>query len=325
MKQVLIRKTGVVVEELPAPALDDGSVLVETAYSLISPGTELSSVTAIRKPLIQQALEQPSRVFKVLEMARREGITRTITTIRGITESGSVAGYSCSGTVLAVGKNVSDLTVGQRVACAGAGRANHAEVVCVPRNLVVPVPEGCDLADAASMTIGAIALQGVRRADPRLGEIVTVIGLGLIGQITVQLLRASGCRVIGIDLDPRRITLAQTLGMELGLNGGDEDVVTAVRHLSDGQGADSVIITAASASNAIAQQAMELCRRKGKVVVVGAIGLGLQRSPFYEKEIDFLMSTSYGPGRYDSKWMDKIIPTLTCVGPKTATCKPTCS
>jgi predicted dehydrogenase/threonine dehydrogenase-like Zn-dependent dehydrogenase len=302
MKQVLIKKVGVVVDEVPVPALDDNSILVETAYSLISVGTEVSSVTATRKTLVQQALEQPSKVFKVFDFVRREGLSRTIMKVQGITEAGSVTGYSCSGTVLAVGRNVTDIQVGAEVACAGAGRANHAEVVCVPRNLVVPLPNNCDLSDAASVTIGVIAMQGVRRADPKLGETVAVIGLGLIGQITVQLLKAAGCRVIGIDLDPRRIELGKQFGMRLGLNGGSDDVLAGVKHFSGGQGVDSVIITAASSSDAIVQQSMEICRRKGKVVVVGAVGLGLKRSPFYEKEIDFLISTSYGPGRYDPSY-----------------------
>lgn len=302
MKQVLIKKSGVVVEDVPAPSVDDNSVLVETAYSLISVGTEMSNVAASGKSLARQAMEQPQKMLKVIEIARREGVGRTIAKIRGLAEGGSATGYSCSGVVLQVGKNVADIRPGMRVACAGAGRANHAELVSVPRNLVAELPEGCDLADAASVTLGAIAMQGVRRADPRLGEIVTVIGLGLIGQITAQLLKAAGCRVIGLDLDPRRIELAETFGMDVGLNGAEDDVLARVRHLSGGHGADSVIITAASSSDAIIQQAMEMCRKKGKVVVVGAVGLGLQRSPFYEKEIDFLISRSYGPGRYDSHY-----------------------
>jgi predicted dehydrogenase/threonine dehydrogenase-like Zn-dependent dehydrogenase len=302
MKQVLIKKGQILVEEVPAPALDDKGVLVEVAYSLISAGTETSSVTSSGKSLIQRAFEQPQQVLRALDMVRRDGLIPTLTTIRGITEGAMPTGYSCSGTVLAVGGQVTDMQLGARVACAGAGRANHAELVVVPRNLVVEVPQGCDLADAASVTLGAIALQGVRRADPRLGEIVAVIGLGLLGQITVQLLKAAGCKVIGLELDERRLALAKTLGMDAGFNSGDGDVVRQVRHLSGGHGVDSVIITAASSSDAIAQQAMEVCRRKGKVVVVGAVGLGLKRSPFYEKEIDFLISTSYGPGRYDNHY-----------------------
>lgn len=302
MKQVLIKKGQILVEDVPTPAWDANSVLVETAYSLISVGTETSTVAASGKSLVQRAIEQPRQVLMALDMVRRDGLMPTLTTIRGITDAAMPTGYSCSGTVLKVGENITDLKPGDRVACAGAGRANHAEVVAVPRNLVVLLPPMCDLADAASVTLGAIAMQGVRRADPRLGEVVAVIGLGLLGQITVQLLKAAGCKVIGLELDARRLELAKTLGLDVGLNAGDGSAVSQVKHLTGGQGADSVIITAASSSDAIAQQAMELCRRKGKVVVVGAVGLGLKRSPFYEKEIDFLISTSYGPGRYDNRY-----------------------
>ncbi len=302
MKQVLIRKGKIVVEDVPAPVLDDNSVLVETAYSLISVGTEMTNIASSGKSLVHKALERPNRIWKALGMMQRDGITQTIRAIRGSTESSVPIGYSCAGVVLQVGKNVTDIKPGMQVACAGGGRANHAEIVSVPRNLVVQMPNGCDLADASSVTIGAIAMQGVRRADPRLGEMVAVIGLGLLGQITVQLLKAAGCRVFGVDLDSRRIELAKKFGMEAGLNAANDTLEAQVRHWSGGRGADSIIITAASSSDAIVQQAMEICRMKGKVVVVGAVGLGLQRSPFYEKEIDFLISTSYGPGRYDPSY-----------------------
>jgi predicted dehydrogenase/threonine dehydrogenase-like Zn-dependent dehydrogenase len=301
MKQVLIKKGQILVEDVPAPGLDDNSVLVETAYSLISVGTETSSVASSGKSLIQRAIEQPKQVLTALDMMRRDGVAQTLTTIRGITDNAMPTGYSCAGVVLQVGKNVTDIRAGMKVACAGAGRANHAEVVSVPRNLLVEVPDDCELSDAASVTLGAIAMQGVRRADPRLGEVVAVIGLGLLGQITVQLLKAAGCKVVGIELDERRIELAKKFGLDIGLP-AKGDVVTQIKHHTGGRGADSVIITAASSGDAIVQQAMEICRRKGKVVVVGAVGLGLKRSPFYEKEIDFLISTSYGPGRYDSAY-----------------------
>jgi predicted dehydrogenase/threonine dehydrogenase-like Zn-dependent dehydrogenase len=201
-----------------------------------------------------------------------------------------------------VGEGVTDVQPGDHVACAGSGVANHAEVVLVPRNLLVKVPEGCDLRDAASVTLGSIAMQGVRRADPRLGEVIAVIGLGLLGQLTVQLLKASGCRVIGLDLDVRRGKIAAQLGADHVLNPLEMDVENEVQHLTADHGVDATIITAASQSDAIVQQAMNLTRKKGRVVVVGAVGLGLRRSPLYEKEIDFLISCSYGPGRYDASY-----------------------
>jgi predicted dehydrogenase/threonine dehydrogenase-like Zn-dependent dehydrogenase len=302
MKQVLIRRGQAVVETVPAPLVEPGHVLVEVAYSLISTGTEISGVQQSGKPLIRRALEQPDKVLLVLNHLRERGIQKTIARVRGQLESGSPTGYSCSGVVLQVGAGVTDLHVGDRVACAGAGIANHAEIVLAPRNLVVHTPEGCSLRDAASVTLGAIALQGVRRADPRLGEIVAVIGLGLLGQLTVQLLQAAGCRVIGFDLDPRRVELAQQHGADHAFVSARVDPVQEVGLLTGGHGADAVIITAAAQSDAIVQQAMELARKKGRVVVVGAVGLGLKRSPFYEKELDFLISCSYGPGRYDDHY-----------------------
>lgn len=302
MKQVLIRRGQAVVETVPAPLIEAGHVLVEVAYSLISTGTELSGVQMSGKPLVQRALEQPDKVLLVWNHLRERGVQKTIAKVRGQLDAGAATGYSCSGMVIQVGSGVTDLQVGDRVACAGAGVANHAELVLAPRNLVVAVPEGCSLRDAASVTLGAIALQGVRRADPRLGEIVAVIGLGLLGQLTVQLLKAAGCRVIGLDLDARRVALAREHGADHAIVSSHVDAPSEVQLRTDGHGADAVIITAAAESDAIVQQAMQLARKKGRVVVVGAVGLGLQRSPFYEKELDFLISCSYGPGRYDGRY-----------------------
>jgi predicted dehydrogenase/NADPH:quinone reductase-like Zn-dependent oxidoreductase len=305
VKQVLLQRGRIVVEEVPAPLVDDGSVLVEVAHSLISVGTELAALEESKKSLVERALEQPEKILKLVAYFRQHGIQKSILHLQSRLDAGTPLGYSCAGTVLQVGKNVRDLVSGRAVACAGAGKAHHAEIVVVPRNLVVPVPEGCDLKDAASVTLGSIALQGVRRADPRLGEIVAVIGLGLLGQLTVQLLKTAGCRVVGVDVDPRRVALARELGAEHAFVSDEADPPAAVRHLSDGHGVDATLITAASTSDAIVQQAMELTRKKGRVVVVGAVGLGLKRSPFYEKEIDLLISCSYGPGRYDAAYEDK--------------------
>jgi len=305
MRQVLIRRGQVTVENVPAPLIEDGHVLVEVAYSLISAGTEISRVESSGKSLLRRALEQPDKMKQVLDHLRRQGIQKTIAKVQGQLGSGSPTGYSCSGIVIRVGGGVTDIQPGDRVACGGAGIANHAEIVLAPRNLVVKVPEGCDLRAAASVTLGAIAMQGVRRADPRLGEIVAVIGLGLLGQLTVQLLKAAGCRVIGFDIDPRRVALARQLGANHAFVSTEVDVLNEVRHLTDGHGVDATIITATSQSDAIVQQAMEITRKKGRVVVVGDVGLGLKRSPFYEKEIDFLISCSYGPGRYDERYEEQ--------------------
>jgi predicted dehydrogenase len=305
VKQVLIQSGKATVADVPAPLIDDNGVLVEVAYSLISTGTELSGVEQSGKSLVKRALEQPEKVKKVVEHLRSQGLQKTIAKVREKAGEARPSGYSCSGVVLQVGKKITDIQPGDRVACVGAGIATHAEIVMVPRNLITKVPDGCDLRGAASVTLGSIAMQGLRRADPRLGEIVAVIGLGLLGQITVQLLKAAGCQVIGFDLEPRRVELAKKRGMDFGYVPGEVDVENEIRHLTGDHGVDATIITAASESDAIVQQAMEITRKKGRVVVVGAVGLGLKRAPFYEKEIDFLISCSYGPGRYDHRYEQK--------------------
>jgi predicted dehydrogenase/threonine dehydrogenase-like Zn-dependent dehydrogenase len=305
MKQVLVRKGNIFLERVPSPLLEPGHILVEVAYSLISTGTELSSVQNSGQSLAKKALQQPEKVKKLWDFLREQGIEKTFAKVQGKMEEAAPTGYSCSGIAIQVGEGVTDIHPGDRVACAGAGIANHAEVVLVPRNLVTVVPDGCTLKDAASMTLGAIAMQGVRRADPCLGEKVAVIGLGLLGQITVQLLKAAGCHVIGFDMDTRRVSISRQLGADHAFVSSTVDAPVEVRHLTDGHGVDATIITAASQGNEIVQQAMEITRKKGRVVVVGAVGLGLSRSPFYEKEIDFLISCSYGPGRYDEKYEKK--------------------
>lgn len=219
-------------------------------------------------------------------------------------EMGWNLGYSAAGVVIAVGDGIGDLFPGDRVACGGAGKANHADYVLVPRNLVARVPAGCDTKWAATTTIGTIALQGVRRAQPVLGERICVMGLGLLGQLTVQLLRASGCQVFGLDIDPSRVERAKSLGMESGTSDPAE-FARMVRDFTGGQGADRTLITAATKSDAVINSAMEATRRRGTVVIVGDIGMHIERTHFYRKEIDLLMSTSYGPGRYDSRYEEQ--------------------
>ena len=215
-----------------------------------------------------------------------------------LADQGWNVGYSAAGEVVALGEGVADIGVGDLVACAGAGKANHADFISVPRNLVCRVPRGCDLKSAATTTVGTIALQGVRRAAPQLGENVAVLGLGLIGQITVQLLRANGVRVIGLDLDPVRVAKARELGVEAG-ESDPEAFKRVVHDFTGGRLADRVLITAATKSDAVINLAMEVARPKATVVIVGDVGLSIKREVFYRKELDLLMSTSYGPGRYD--------------------------
>ncbi len=233
-------------------------------------------------------------------------------------------GYSAAGEVVAVGAGITDLAPGDRVACAGAGQANHADWISVKRNLVCRVPAGVSLSAAASTTIGAIALQGVRRATPQLGDNIAVVGLGLIGQITAQLLKANGCRVFGLDLDPKRVERALALGLTAGASDADS-FKQLVRDRTKGHGADRTLLTAATRSDALINLAMDLTRPKGAVIIVGDVGLNVQRAVFYRKEIDLLMSTSYGPGRYDASYEveGRDYPYGYVRWTRTATCRPT--
>jgi polar amino acid transport system substrate-binding protein len=278
-------------------------VLVRTSYSVISIGTERMQIEFGRKSLLGKARSRPDQVRQVLDAVKREGVMSAYQKVRSRLKSLSSLGYSASGVVEAVGEGVTDLRVGERVACAGARYANHAERIWVPANLVVPVPDGVPLESAAFTTLGAIALQGVRQADVRLGERVVVIGLGLLGQLTIQLLRASGVEPIGVDVDPARVALAERLGA-VGVLRRD-DVVGRVQVATAGIGADAVIITAATSSEDPIRLAGELARDRGRVVVVGAVPINVPRSPYYEKEVEVRLSRSYGPGRYDPEYEEK--------------------
>jgi predicted dehydrogenase/threonine dehydrogenase-like Zn-dependent dehydrogenase len=305
VKQVLIQQGQAVVEEIPAPQVEPGTVLVRVDHSCISIGTEMSGIKTSSLPLWKRALQQPENVKKVVEMAVSQGISRTASVIQGRLSSGQPTGYSAAGTVLEVGEGIDDLKPGSRVACAGAQCAHHAEIIRVPRNLTVLVPDNLDLALASTVTLGAIALQGIRRAQPTLGEVFVVLGLGILGQLTAQMLKANGCMVIGTDLDRKRIATAQKLGMDVGIHPEDGNNIEQVARLSDGLGADGVIITAATPSNEVVSTAFRMCRKKGRVVLVGDVGLNLNRADFYQKELDFFISTSYGPGRYDNNYEEK--------------------
>ena len=232
MKQVLIKKGNAVVGETPVPPVSSGNVLVKVAYSLVSTGTEMAGIQRSGASLFQRVIANPNNIKKVIGLAEKQGIGRTAEAVKRQTTSETATGYSCSGKIVKTGKGISDLYVGDLVACAGAGKAYHAEYVSVPRNLTAKIPEKCSVEDAASVTLGAIAMQGVRRSGVSLGETVAVIGLGLIGQITCQLLRAAGCAVAGIDIDDSRIHLAQTLGMKFGVNPLMEDPIAFVRNIT---------------------------------------------------------------------------------------------
>ncbi|HVG30788.1 MAG TPA: bi-domain-containing oxidoreductase [Pyrinomonadaceae bacterium] len=306
MKQLLqqLKNGEGVVADVPAPSARRGRVVVRTAASLVSAGTERAIVELGRKSLLGKVRERPEAVRKVLGKVRDEGLASAVAAVRDKLGEMSALGYSASGVVVEVGEDVTEFGVGDRVACAGAGYASHAEVLSVPKNLCVRLPEGADFEAGAFGTVGAIALQGVRLAEPTLGESVVVIGLGLIGQLTVQLLKANGCRVFGIDLDPARVELALSLGADDGAASG-EGVRRAVEAWTRGRGADAVLITAATDSNEPVELAGEVSRLKGRVVAVGGVGLGVPRDVYYVRELTLKVSMSYGPGRYDPEYEER--------------------
>jgi predicted dehydrogenase/threonine dehydrogenase-like Zn-dependent dehydrogenase len=299
VKQLLVRSGKVFLKEVPAPVVGPKNILVRVERSCVSVGTEMAGIKMSGLPLYRRALKQPHHVKRVVQLMRDQGIARIYKQVKGKLDAGLPTGYSAAGTVVGVGSEVDGIAIGERVACAGAGIANHAELIDVPVNLSVPIPEGLSFDAAATVTLGAIAMQGVRRAQPALGETIVVIGLGILGQITAQLLGANGCRVIGTDVDPGRIASALENGLDIGINPGDGDLVERVVKLTNGHGADAVIITAASASSDILAEAFHACRKKARVVVVGDVGLNMARADIYAKELDVLISCSYGPGRYD--------------------------
>ncbi len=298
MRQVFLEKGALVVQQVAQPQLDENIVLISVHYSFISSGTEAASIsTAQRSALFSNV---PQKIKSVLASLTHHGIEGTAALIKSkLKGTVQALGYSCSGRVIAVGKKVTKFRPGDYVACAGAGWASHADVVCVPENLVVSVGDEKLLKHASITTIGAIALQGIRRAQVQLGETVCVIGLGLLGQLTVQLAKQSGAEVIGIDLVPERLALARELGADHTFLASDEHRLKNIEYLTQHKGVDVTLITAATSSNEVIQDAMTVTRKKGKVVIVGDVGLNLQRNPFYKKEIDLLISCSYGPGRYD--------------------------
>jgi predicted dehydrogenase/threonine dehydrogenase-like Zn-dependent dehydrogenase len=257
-----------------------------------------------QKSLVDKARARPDLVKQVIQKAKTEGLVNTFQAVRSKLSSWSALGYSASGIVAAVGADVSGFKVGDRVACAGAGYASHAEVISVPKNLCVQLPDQVSFEEGAFGTLGAIAMQGVRLAEPTLGEAVVVVGLGLIGQITVQLLKANGCRVFGVDIDPEKIQLARESGADEGSISNDE-TVKRVLDWTRGRGADAVLITAATSSNQPVELAGEVSRIKGRVVAVGLVGTQVPRDIYYRRELTFKISMSYGPGRYDPEYEER--------------------
>lgn len=289
--------------EVPVPECGETGVLVRTACSLVSAGTEKMVVGLAKKSLIGKALARPDLVRQVWGKMKKEGAGATLEKVFTKLDNPIPLGYSCAGEVIAVGRDVRRLKVGDWVACGGAGYANHSEVNFVPQNLAVKVPEGLSMEAACFAAVGSIALQGVRQAQVELGHRVGVVGLGLLGQLTVQILKASGARVLCMDISEAKMDLARRQGADIAVH--SDNFASAAKNMTEGHGLDSLIITASTSSNHPIELAGEVCRYKGKVVVVGAVGMDIPRDDYYRKELDIRLSMSYGPGRYDPVYEEK--------------------
>lgn len=301
MKQIIQSfKTGELwLAEVPVPACKSGGAVVQTRASFVSAGTERMLVDFAKKNIVGKALQMPDQVQKVLRKMKSEGIFETLEKVKAKLDQPIPLGYSSAGVIEELGHSIRGFAVGDRVACGGAGYANHADYNYVPKNLMVKIPDGVSFEDASCATVGSIAMQGVRQCDVRLGEQVCVMGLGLLGLLAVQMLKASGCLVIGFDPNPARCQDALNLGADMAVS---SDLAAAADKFSQGMGVDAVLITAATKSNDPVTVAGEIARMKGKVVVTGLVGMDLPRDDYYKKELDFKLSLSYGPGRYDSNY-----------------------
>lgn len=300
MKQLLqsLSSGKTTIADVPMPRVKPGHLLIETETSLISAGTERMLVDFGRSNYLDKARQQPEKVKMVLDKIKTDGLLTTVDAVRSKLDQPIPMGYSNVGRVIEVGQDCDGFMIGDLVVSNG----NHAEVVCVPKNLCAKVPNGVSADDAAFTVVGAIALQGIRIAEPTLGECVVVTGLGLIGLMTVQLLVAQGCRVLGLDFDAKKLDLAKSFGAEIVNLGEGEDPIAAAHQFSRGRGVDAVVITASTKSSDPVSQGATMCRKRGRIVLVGVTGLELNRSDFYEKELSFQVSCSYGPGRYDNRY-----------------------
>ena len=301
MKQLLQNiKTGqATIEEIPIPTPRAGQALVKVSASLVSAGTERMVVEFAEKSLVGKARSRPDLVKQVIDKAKREGIAPTMQAAFNRLDQPMALGYSTAGTIVALGSDMQGFKIGQRVACAGGGYAAHAEYNIVPRNLLTPLPKKVDFESAAFTTLGAIALHGFRLAEPQIGENVAIIGLGLLGLLTIQLAAAAGCNVLGIDIHPKRIALASSLGLEAVAR---QNAESASESFTANRGFDAVIICADTSSNDPIELAGVIARDRARVVATGAVGLNIPRKIYYEKEISFINSRSYGPGRYDANY-----------------------
>ena len=303
MKQIIqdLKSGKTILEEVPAPQVRGGSVLIRTTRSLVSLGTERMLVEFGKANLLQKAKQQPDRVKQLIDKVKTEGLKPTIEAVSNKLGQPLPLGYCNVGVVEEVGKGVTSFMIGDRVASNG----NHAEFVCVPENLVAKIPDNVPDNEAAFTVIGSIALEGIRLCNPTFGETIVVIGLGLIGLVTTELLKANGCNVIGFDFDQQKVELAKSKGINAFNPSQGTDPVKFVQQITGEVGADGVIITASSKSDEIVHQAAEMCRIRGRIILVGVIGLNLRRDDFFKKELTFQVSCSYGPGRYDENYEQK--------------------
>lgn len=303
MKQILqnLKSGETELVDIPVPQVRPGHILIQSRTSVVSAGTERMLVEFGKANMIDKARQQPEKVKQVLDKVKTDGLAPTINAVKTKLDQPLPLGYSNAGVVIAVGKGVDEFQVGDRVISNG----NHAEIVSVPKNICAKIPEGINDEDAAFTVIGSIGLQGIRLAQPSLGETFVVTGLGLIGLITVQLLKAHGCRVLALDFEKNKLELAMQFGAEVVDLSTGLDPVEVAKQYSKGRGVDGVIITASTKSNEPVHQAAQMCRKRGRIILVGVVGLELLRSDFYEKELTFQVSCSYGPGRYDTNYEEK--------------------
>ncbi|MEQ1929575.1 MAG: bi-domain-containing oxidoreductase [Parvularculaceae bacterium] len=300
-------KTGALsVADAPAPRAGSGSVLVRACASLVSAGTDRAIIALAKKNPLGKALDRPDLALKVINKARTEGVLSTYKVVQNLINEPIPLGYSLVGEATEIGSAISDISPGERIACAGLGHANHAEMVSVPRNLCVRVPERVTDEQAAYVTLGAIAMHGVRQANQQVGATVLIVGMGLIGLLSLGICRAAGLRVIGLDIDERKLDLARSLGAQAALHPEDQGLAAQVRALTRGYGVDAALLTVSSRdSGAVFDMCAKLCRDRGRVVVVGDVKMELSRRAYFEKELEILQSRSYGPGRYDPRYEEK--------------------
>ena len=303
MKQIIqdLKNGKTILEEVPVPQIKSGYVLIRTSRTLVSLGTERMLVEFGKANLIDKARQQPDKVKQVLDKIKTDGLQPTLEAVFNKLGQPLPLGYCNVGTVIEVGRGVTEFQVGDRVASNG----NHAEFVCVPKNLCAKIPDCVSDEEAAFTVIGSIALQGIRNLNPQLGETIVVVGLGLIGLVAAQLLKANGCRVIGTDYDPSKVEIAKELGISALNPAKDGDPVQYTENITAGVGVDGVLITASAKSDEIIHEACTMCRKRGRIVLVGVVGLNMRRDDFYKKELTFQVSCSYGAGRYDEEYENK--------------------